>query len=204
MHVDKIDLSEPLEADPRIGLSRRDFITQVGIAGIAGFAMSPSLAPAQPVSPSSAERMEDAHPTGRHNVTQGNHAMPLVRIDAFEGRSEAEVKTLLDAAHVAIVKAFHINERDRYQIYHAHAKSHFIMQDTGLGIVRTEKALIITVYSKGRAEILKRRLYQQMTEELSRAASIAPSDVMMCVVENSAADWTFGNGDPQFLTGELG
>jgi hypothetical protein len=43
-----------------------------------------------------------------------------------------------------------------------------------------------------------------MTEELARSASIAPSDVMICVIENSAADWTFGNGDPQFLSGELG
>jgi hypothetical protein len=43
-----------------------------------------------------------------------------------------------------------------------------------------------------------------MTEALSRAASTTPSDVMICIIENSGADWTFGNGDPQFLTGELG
>jgi phenylpyruvate tautomerase PptA (4-oxalocrotonate tautomerase family) len=130
--------------------------------------------------------------------------MPLVRIDAFEGRSDVEIKTLLDAAHRAIVKAFHLNERDRYQIYDARPKSRFVMQDTGLGIPRTDKAIIITVVSKQRSEILKRRLYKEMTEELSRAAAIPPSDVMIGIVENSAADWTFGNGEPQFLTGELG
>jgi phenylpyruvate tautomerase PptA (4-oxalocrotonate tautomerase family) len=96
------------------------------------------------------------------------------------------------------------NERDRYQIYDARPKSHFVVQDTGLGIARTNKAVIITVVSKERPEILKRRLYKEMTEELARSASIAPSDVMICVIENSAADWTFGNGDPQFLSGELG
>ena len=93
------------------------------------------------------------------------------------------------------------NERDRYQIYDARPKSHFVVQDTGLGIARTNKAVIITVVSKERPEILKRRLYKEMTEELARSASIAPSDVMICVIENSAADWTFGNGDPQFLSG---
>ncbi len=137
-------------------------------------------------------------------ATQGNQIMPLVRIEAFEGRSESEVKTLLDSAHRAIVKAFHLNERDRYQIYEARAKPHFIVQDTGLGIARTDKALIITVVSKQRPEILKRSLYKEMTEELAKSASIAPSDVMICVIENGAADWTFGNGDPQFLSGELG
>jgi phenylpyruvate tautomerase PptA (4-oxalocrotonate tautomerase family) len=131
-------------------------------------------------------------------------AMPLVRIDAYEGRTDTEVKTLLDAAHRAVVKAFHLNDRDRYQIYDARPRAHFIVQDTGLGIQRTEKALIITIVSKGRPEILKRRLYQEMTEELSRSAGVPPSDVMIAIIENTGADWTFGNGDPQFLSGELG
>ncbi|HMD39681.1 MAG TPA: tautomerase family protein [Candidatus Acidoferrum sp.] len=129
--------------------------------------------------------------------------MPLVRIDAFEGRSDAEVRTLLDAVHRAVVKAVHIPERDRYQVYHAHPKGHFIVQDTGLAIPRTDKVVVITVFSKQREEILKRRLYKELTEELSKSSSIAPSDVMTCIVENTAADWSFGNGEPQFLTGEL-
>lgn len=132
-----------------------------------------------------------------------NYNVPLVRIDAFEGRSDAEVRTLLDAVHRAIVKAFHIPERDRYQVYQAHAKGHFIVQDTGLGIPRTDKVVMITVFSKHRDEILKRRLYRELTEELSKSSSMAPSDVMTCIVQNTAADWSFGNGEAQFLTGEL-
>jgi hypothetical protein len=78
-----------------------------------------------------------SHPLSS-DPTSGNDNMPLVRIDAFDGRNDAEVKTLLDASHRAIVKAFHLNERDRYQIYNARPKSHFIMQDTGLGSPRTD------------------------------------------------------------------
>jgi len=130
--------------------------------------------------------------------------MPLIRVDAFEGRSDAEITTLLDAVHRAAVKALHLPERDRYQVYHAHPKGQFIVQDTGLGIPRTDKAVIITVVSKKREEILKRKLYEELTRELSNTASIAPSDVVVSLIENSAADWSFGNGEPQFLTGELG
>ena len=133
-----------------------------------------------------------------------NYIMPLVRIDAFEGRTDAEVKTLLDAVHRAVVRAVHIPERDRYQIYQAHAKGQFIVQDTSLGIPRTDKAVIITVVSKRRDEILKRRFYEEVTCELSNTASISPSDVTVCFVENSAADSSFGNGEAQFLTGALG
>jgi hypothetical protein len=62
--------------------------------------------------------------------------MPLIRIDAVEGRTDSEVKALLDAVHRAVVKAFYVRDRDRYQIYHS-------------------------------------------------------------------ADWSFGNGEAQFLTGDL-
>ena len=39
--------------------------------------------------------------------------MPLVRIDALEGRSPEQIATLLDAVHRALVTAFHIPIRDR-------------------------------------------------------------------------------------------
>ena len=34
--------------------------------------------------------------------------MPLIRIDAVEGRTQSEVTTFLDAVHRAVVKAFHV------------------------------------------------------------------------------------------------
>jgi phenylpyruvate tautomerase PptA (4-oxalocrotonate tautomerase family) len=192
------------EADPKVGLSRRTFVAQLGGVGVASLTVWPIFARSENAAALSTDQIDNAISPALNDATQENHTMPLIRIDAFEGRSDAEVKTLLDSAHRAVVKAIHINERDRYQIYEAHAKSRFVMQDTGLGIPRTDKALIITIVSKGRAEILKRRLYKEMTEELQRSVSIAPSDVMIVFVENAAADWSFGNGDPQFLSGELG
>ena len=174
------------------GVSRRQFIVFAGMSGVATLAPWSLLA------------APDRPPSTPQSIITENDNMPLVRFDAYEGRSESEIKTLLDSAHKAIVKAFHLNERDRYQIYDAHPRSRFVMQDTGLGIQRTDKSLIITVVSKSRPEVLKRRLYQEMTQELARSAGISPSDVMICIIENSSADWTFGNGEAQFLTGDLG
>jgi phenylpyruvate tautomerase PptA (4-oxalocrotonate tautomerase family) len=130
--------------------------------------------------------------------------MPIIRIDAFEGRSEAEVETLLEAVHRAVVKAFRVPLRDRYQVYQAHAESRLVIQDSGLGITRTKKAILVTVISKKRDEILKRRFYKELAEELAKSSSIAPSDIVVGIIENSAADWSFGNGEAQFLTGDLG
>lgn len=37
--------------------------------------------------------------------------MPLLTFDLIEGRTEQEVKTLLDAAHRAVLRAFEVPER---------------------------------------------------------------------------------------------
>jgi hypothetical protein len=46
--------------------------------------------------------------------------MPLLRIDLVKGRSSEDVKALLDTIHDALVAAFRIPERDRYQIVQEH------------------------------------------------------------------------------------
>jgi phenylpyruvate tautomerase PptA (4-oxalocrotonate tautomerase family) len=135
---------------------------------------------------------------------KGESLHAIDQIDAVEGRTQSEVTALLDAVYRAVVKAIHVPVRDRYQVYQAHPKGFLVIQDTGLNITRSDKALIVTVVSKKRDEILKRRFYKELTEQLASSVSIAPSDVMVAIIENSSADWSFGNGEPQFLTGELG
>jgi phenylpyruvate tautomerase PptA (4-oxalocrotonate tautomerase family) len=203
--MDDNDDSNPLRGDLEKGAwhTRRAFCSHVGLLGTA-VVLWPFDATANHETENTTGETNPTFHSPISDPTSGNDNMPLVRIDAFDGRTDAEVKALLDAAHKAIVKAFHLNERDRYQIYNARPKSHFIMQDTGLGIPRTDKSLIITIVSKERPEILKRRLYKEMTDELSKAVGIPASDVMITIIQNSAADWTFGNGEGQFLTGELG
>ena len=46
--------------------------------------------------------------------------------------------------------------------------------------------------------------YLVTSTEQARSASIAPRALMVCIVENSAAGWTFGNGEAKFQTGEIG
>lgn len=129
--------------------------------------------------------------------------MPLMRFDVIEGRSEAEIKTLLDAAHRAMVAAFKVPERDRYQILQQHPRAHMIVEDTGLGIERSDKVVVVQVISRRRPREKKEALYRLLTEELEKSCGIPPSDVMVAIVENGEEDWSFGHGRAQFLTGEL-
>ena len=74
--------------------------------------------------------------------------MPLLRIDVIKGRSEAELKELLDAIHCAMLAAFKVPERDRYQIVHEHPAAEMRIEDTGLGIPRTERLVMVQVTTR--------------------------------------------------------
>lgn len=129
--------------------------------------------------------------------------MPLLRFDLIEGRSKSELKALLDAAHRAMLAAFKVPERDRYQIVHEHKRSRMIVEDTGLDIPRTDDVIILQVTTRPRGREAKELFYRLLVEELERSCGIAPSDVMVSMVENTDEDWSFGHGRAQFLTGEL-
>ncbi|MDB6142316.1 MAG: tautomerase family protein [Pseudomonas sp.] len=129
--------------------------------------------------------------------------MPLIRIDMIEGRSDAEVKTLLDAAHRAVVDAFDVPERDRFQIVNEHPASRMIVEDVGLDIPRTRDVVVVSITSRPRSEASKVKFYELLCRELQQRCGIDPSDVMVSIVINSDSDWSFGHGRAQFLTGEL-
>lgn len=129
--------------------------------------------------------------------------MPLVRFDLIEGRDEHTVRKLLDAAHHAMVQAFGVPERDRYQIVTQHPASEMMIEDTGLGFERSKDVVVVSVTSKQRTEEQKQRFYQLLVKELGEQCGIEPNDIMISIVTNGNADWSFGYGKAQFLTGEL-
>ena len=129
--------------------------------------------------------------------------MPLLRFDMIQGRSPDQIKALLDATHRAVLAAFKVPLRDRYQIVHEHPPSHFIAEDTGLNIPRTRNVVIIQVTTRPHERAMKENFYKTLVHELQTSCGLAPSDVVVSIVTNTDEDWSFGNGRAQFLTGEL-
>ena len=129
--------------------------------------------------------------------------MPLLRFDLVAGRTPEEVRTLLDAAHDAVVEAFVVPAGDRYQVVHQHPAGELVVHDTGLGIERTDRVVVLQVTSRARPREQKVDFYRLLTRNLQERCGTAPADVVVSVVENGDADWSFGHGRAQFLTGEL-
>lgn len=129
--------------------------------------------------------------------------MPLLRFDVYEGRTDDELKALLDVVHQAMVTSYQVPIRDRYQVVNEHKPSRMIMEDTGLDIPRTKDFILIQVTTRPRSKTMKEKFYKLVVEELEKKCGIAPSDVMINHVTCSDEDWSFGLGRAQFLTGEL-
>ena len=103
--------------------------------------------------------------------------MPLLRVDVIEGRSQAELRELLDAIHCAMLAAFKVPERDRYQIVHEHPAAEMIIQDTGLGIPRTERVVMVQVTTRPRSRLEKQNFYELLCQKLLRRCGVKASDV---------------------------
>ena len=129
--------------------------------------------------------------------------MPLLYVDLIEGRTPSEVKALLDAIHDAVVDAFAVPERDRYQVVHTHPAHEIVAWDTGLGIERSPRKVVVHVVSRRRTRAMKEKFYELLASNLADRCGLDPADLIVSITENDDEDWSFGYGQAQFLTGEL-
>lgn len=130
--------------------------------------------------------------------------MPLIKVDIVEGRTEKEIRTLLDVIHGAVLQAFDVPEGDRYQIVTQHKSYEMVLEDTNLGFSREQQELIaITVISRKRECRDKVAFYKRVAEGLASQLGVAPKNILISITENGDADWSFGFGEAQFITGEL-
>lgn len=129
--------------------------------------------------------------------------MPLMRIDMFRGRSAEDIERILDISYRVMLDAFGAPEGDRYQVVSQHEAYEMKILDTGLGIERSDEVLVFSLVTRPRTEEQKKVFYADLVHELHEQLGIRQEDVMVNLSVNSDADWSFGHGRAQFLTGEL-
>ena len=129
--------------------------------------------------------------------------MPLVRIDVQKGRTLDELRNLADTGQNVMLDVFAAPPRDRYQIITEHDKGQIIAEDTGLGLERTDGIVIIQIFQQGRSTEQKVATYGELAKRLEAECGVRPEDLIISVVANRHADWSFGLGQAQFLNGTL-
>jgi 4-oxalocrotonate tautomerase len=126
--------------------------------------------------------------------------MPLVRISLRQGKSEQYRKALGEGVHQAMIEAIDAPAQDRFQIITQHSPNDLIYDPSYLGIERSDDIVIVQItLSTGRKPAQKRKLFQRITELLAKDPGVRPQDVMINLVEVSWENWSFGNGEAQYM-----
>jgi 4-oxalocrotonate tautomerase len=127
--------------------------------------------------------------------------MPLVRIDVMEGRTAAELASIGDGVHRALVETIGIPEADRFQVISEHGAGRLVFDTGYLGISRTSGVVLIQItISSGRSLDQKRALYEAIARNLAARPGMRTEDVFVNVLEVVRENWSFGNGVAQYAT----
>ncbi|KCZ56235.1 tautomerase [Hyphomonas beringensis] len=129
--------------------------------------------------------------------------MPLLRIDMIEGRSEEQIQSLLDTIQSCVVGAFGVPESDRYQIVHEHKPGRMVFLDTGLGFTRSSQVVSIQFFTSPRTHVEKMKVYRLLSDRLEKVCGLNPNDLLISVFTNREEDWSFAQGEAQYVTGKL-
>ena len=121
--------------------------------------------------------------------------MPLVEITLRKGHTPEYVRSVADAVHEALVAEANVPQDDRFQIVHQVDHDALISHPSYGGVSRTDDLVVIRItLNRGRTVEIKQKLYAEIARRLGRAADVRPDDVLICLVEVSKEDWSFGRG----------
>ncbi|QYB02697.1 tautomerase family protein [Rhodococcus sp. USK10] len=130
--------------------------------------------------------------------------MPLVHIHVIENkRTPEQLRRLADVVQDVMLEHFAAPDRDRYQLITEHKPGQIIAEDTGLGFERTDDIVVVQIAQQGRSVDQKTAMNRALADQLHTETGMAPTDVIVSVVENTRDDWSFGNGIAQFVEGHL-
>jgi phenylpyruvate tautomerase PptA (4-oxalocrotonate tautomerase family) len=130
----------------------------------------------------------------------GGFSMPLVRISLREGTSPENRLAIGDGVHRAMVEALAVPPDDRFQVITEHLPAGLIYDPQYLGIHRSDRVVFIQItLSTGRKPQQKRKFYKRVAELLKESPGIPSQELVINLVEVSWENWSFGNGEAQYM-----
>jgi hypothetical protein len=124
--------------------------------------------------------------------------MPLVRIDAA-ATDRQRLTAIGDAVHAALIDAFAIPADDRFQVLRGGAGDQIVYDPGFRGVERDDGVVFVQVFlRRGRTDEQKRAFYRALAKHAT-SAGVEPRNLLVTLTENGLGDWSFGNGEAQYL-----
>jgi 4-oxalocrotonate tautomerase len=126
--------------------------------------------------------------------------MPLVRIDMLAGKPPAYRAKVGEIVYEAMRQVLNVPEHDRFQVIEEHAKDEMVFDREYLGIPRSDDCIFFQItLNAGRSVELKQRFYKLLADRLHEELKLRREDVLVNLVEVGKEDWSFGNGEAQYV-----
>ncbi|WFU33951.1 tautomerase family protein [Bradyrhizobium brasilense] len=126
--------------------------------------------------------------------------MPLTRVSLRRGKPAAYRKAVLESLYRAMRETFDVPEGDRFMTISEHDDGDFIYGADYLGIRRGADLIIIQItVSNTRPVAQKQKLYRRIAERLTESPGLRAEDIFINLVEVLPENWSFGNGEAQYV-----
>jgi 4-oxalocrotonate tautomerase len=127
--------------------------------------------------------------------------MPLVRIDLVEGKTTEYRAQIGEVVYQALLGAFGVPKDDRFQVITEHPADELLFDRNYLAIHRSDDCIFIQItMSTGRTIEMKQRFYKAVADGLQEKLKLRREDVFINLVEVNKENWSFGNGEAQYVT----
>jgi 4-oxalocrotonate tautomerase len=126
--------------------------------------------------------------------------MPLVRISLRRGKSAEFRRRLGQVVYETMVETINVPPKDNFQIITEHDPGGLVYDPEYLDIHRTDGVIFIQItLNEGRTVELKQAFYKRLAERLHGELGIRMEDVLISLVEVGKENWSFGNGQAQYV-----
>jgi 4-oxalocrotonate tautomerase len=126
--------------------------------------------------------------------------MPLVRIDLAEGKSPEYGIQAGQIVYQALTEVMNAPKNDLFQIITTHPQSGLQFDREFLGVHRSDECIFLQItLNGGRTVEMKQRFYKAVADGLQEQLKLRREDVFISLVEVSKENWSFGNGEAQYV-----
>lgn len=126
--------------------------------------------------------------------------MPFVQIYLGAHLTAAHKKDISLAVHHSLEEHFNVPADDYFQVIHSMQPGDILYPSSFLDVPHTDNLLYIRITARGgRTVEQKQGLYKSIATRIAATTPVSINDVVIVLVENDLAGWSFGQGVAQYV-----
>jgi quercetin dioxygenase-like cupin family protein/phenylpyruvate tautomerase PptA (4-oxalocrotonate tautomerase family) len=128
--------------------------------------------------------------------------MPFIQINHSAELDGAARKAISLSIQEALVETFRIPADDYFQVMHPQPAEALIYAPSYLGVAHANPFVYIQlIFREGRSVAMKQELHRAIAAKIADRTPVKAANVFIVMVENTSADWSFGEGKAQMVDG---